>query len=153
MTFQIIRATDQDCQDVASFLVATVPASWRLSEPPDRAQIERVISHLGSILLIARQDSTVVGLALGWCFPNAVGRGDSAMLDELLVDPTCRGKGIGTALVEAFKTTARQLGKQPIEVWATTDYPGEPAATAFKKAGGKQGDLLRQYDWPLEACA
>ena len=75
------------------------------------------------------------------------------MLDELLVDPGCRGIGIGTELVEAFNKTARQLGKAPIEVWATTDFPDEPAATPFARTGGQQGELLRQFDWPKEACA
>ena len=103
--------------------------------------------------MIARQEDTVVGLALGWCFPNAVAQGDSVMLDELLVASDCRGIGIGTELVKAFTKTARQLGKAPIEVWATTDYPDELAATPFARTGGQQGELLRQFDWPREACA
>ena len=153
MTFQITQATEKDCQDVVSFLVAALPEGWRQPELPDCAQIQRVLSHNGSILLIARQDDVVVGLALGWCFPNAVAQGDSVMLDELLVASDCRGIGIGTELVKAFTKTARQLGKVPIEVWATTDFPDEPAATPFARTGGQQGELLRQFDWPKEACA
>ncbi|MEM9873224.1 MAG: GNAT family N-acetyltransferase [Pseudomonadota bacterium] len=153
MTVQITQATDMDCQDVASFLATALPESWRQPELPDRAQIQRVLSHNASILIIARQEDTVVGLALGWCFPNAVAQGDSVMLDELLVASDCRGIGIGTELVKAFTKTARQLGKAPIEVWATTDFPDEPAATPFARTGGQQGELLRQFDWPKEACA
>ena len=153
MTVQITQATEKDCQDVASFLATALPESWRQPELPDRAQIQRVLSHNASILMIARQEDTVVGLALGWCFPNAVAQGDSVMLDELLVASDCRGIGIGTELVKAFTKTARQLGKAPIEVWATTDYPDELAATPFARTGGQQGELLRQFDWPREACA
>ena len=142
-----------DCQDVASFLATALPESWRQPELPDRAQIQRVLSHNASILMIARQDDIVVGLALGWCFPNAVAQGDSVMLEELLVDPGCRGTGIRTELFEAFIKKARQLGEAPIEVWATTDFPEEPAATPFSRSGGQQGELLRQFDWPKEACA
>lgn len=153
MTVQITQATYEDCQDVAAFLVAALPERWRKSELPDCAQIQRVLSHHGSILVIARQDGSVVGLALGWRFPNAVAQGDSIMLDDLLVTSDCRRVGIGTELVEAFTKTARQLGKAPIEVWATTDFPEEPAATLFKRTGGQQGELLRQFDWPRKACA
>ena len=153
MTVQITHAVDKDCQNVASFLATALPESWRQPELPDYAQIKRVLSHTGSILLIARQNDTVVGLAIGWCFPNAIAQGDTVMLDELLVDPGCRGIGIGTELVEAFTKTARQLGKAPIEVWSTTDFPDEPAATPFARTGGQQGELLRQFDWPKEACA
>ena len=153
MTFQITEATEKDCQDVVSFLVAALPEGWRQPELPDCAQIQRVLSHNGSILLIARQDDAVVGLALGWYFPNVVAQGDSVMLDELLVASDCRGIGIGTKLVDAFTKTARQLGEAPIEVWATTDFPDEPAATPFARTGGQRGELLRQFDWPKEACA
>lgn len=153
MTLQIMRATDQDSQEIASFLAIALPKHWRLPELPDPAQIRRVISHRGSILLIARQRETVVGLALGWYFPNTIGQGDTAMLDELLVDTNSRRRGIGTELVAAFARTARQLGKAPIEIWATTDFPKEPAATAFSRSGGKKGVLVRQFDWPREVCA
>ena len=153
MTVQITQATKKDCQDVASFLVAALPESWRQPELPDCTQIQRVLSHNASILVLARQEDTVVGLALGWCFPNAVAQGDTVMLDELLVDPGCRGIGIGTELVEAFTKNARKFGKAPIEVWATTDFPDEPAAIPFARTGGQQGELLRQFDWPKETCA
>lgn len=153
MPIQITRLNDQDCKDVSTFLVHALPDSWRIAALPDAAQIRRVASSSASIALIARQADTIVGLAIGWCFPNALGQGDTAMLDELLVDPACRGSGIGTALVETFKKTARQQAKAPVEVWATTDFPDEPAATPFAKTGGKQGVLLRQFDWPQEACA
>ncbi len=151
MSVQIIRATDKDAQDVVSFLASALPQSWRLPDLPDRAQILRAITHPGSIILIARRGGTVVRLALGWCFPTAVGQGDTAMLDELLVDPTNRGRGIGTELVAAFAATARHLGKSPIEIWATTDFPDEPAAGAFSRTGAKRGILVRQFDWPQEA--
>lgn len=151
MATHIERMTDQDCKDVASFLAYALPESWRGVALPDVAQLQRVVSCNASIGLIARQEGIVVGLALGWCFPNAVARGDTVMLAELLVDPTCRGSGVGTALVEAFKQHAGEQGKAPTELWATTDFPGEPAATPFRRAGGKQGGLLRQFDWPQEA--
>ncbi|KQI67476.1 hypothetical protein AN189_15140 [Loktanella sp. 3ANDIMAR09] len=153
MSVRITQATEKDCQEVATFLTTALPESWRQPELPDRGQIQRVLSHRGAILLIARQDDTVVGLALGWCFPNAIAQGDTAMLDELLVDPACRGNGIGTELVAAFIKKAGQLGKAPLEIWATTDFPEEPSATPFSRTGGQQGQLLRQFDWPREARA
>ena len=153
MAIQVQRVTEEDCKDVSSFLAHALPDSWRSAALPDEPQIQRIVSSGASIALLARQEGMVVGLAVGWCFPNVVGLGDTAMLDELLVDPANRGSGIGTALVGAFINTARQQGKAPVEVWATTDFPGEPAATPFAEAGGKQGCLLRQFDWPREACA
>lgn len=153
MAIQVTRMTDQDCSEVSAFLARALPENWRTSTLPDAAQFQRVVSSGLSIALIARQESAVAGLAVGWCFPNAIAQGDTAMLDELLVDPGRRGSGIGTALVAAFKKAAQHQGKAPLEVWATTDFPGEPAATPFAKTGGKQGGLLRQFDWPQEVCA
>lgn len=153
MGVQITRAQDQDSDQIAAFLVRALPDSWRLPQSPDAAQLQRVLRHPGSIAVIARQGDRVVGLALGWLFPNAIGQGDSVTLDELLVDPGARSAGTGTALVAAFTQTARQIATAPVEIWATTDFPAQPAAGVFAKTGGTPGGLLCQYDWPQEACA
>ncbi len=104
-------------------------------------------------MILARDRGGIVGLAAGWFFPNVIGQGDMVMLDELLVAPSHRGRGNGTTLVDAFIKTARNRARAPLEIWATTDFPEEPAAIPFRRTGGKQVGLLRQFDWPQEACA
>ena len=151
MAIRISPMIDQDCKEVAAFLAHALPEIWRMGGNPDADQIQRVVSSVSSIGLVARQEGAVVGLAIGWCFSNAVAQGDAVMLDELLVDPAMRGNGIGTALVDAFKKTAQHQARTLVEVWATTDFPTEPAATPFAKTGGKKVGLLRQFDWPQEA--
>ncbi|MGR3503964.1 GNAT family N-acetyltransferase [Pseudaestuariivita sp.] len=153
MGVEITQVTDQDCHEVVAFLDTAMPEDWRLPEPPDDAQIQRVLSHPGSLFLAARQGDAIAGLALGWILPTAFGQGDTAMLDELLVSPDCRGRGIGTALTRAFRQSARRAGQAPVEIWAATDVPTEPAATPFARSGGIRGELFRQFDWPREAPA
>ena len=150
MDLHISHITDQDCGDVAEFLVSALPEGWRTTDLPERAQVQRVVSSEASIALMARRKGAVVGVAVGWCFPNVIGQGDVAMLDELLVASDYRRQGIGTALVKAFKTAVRRKCTPPIAVWATTDYPQEPAASPFIQTGGEQGELLRQFNWPEE---
>lgn len=54
--------------------------------------------------LTARRNSQVIGVAIGW---TALGVG---YLGELLVDPTCRGEGVGSHLLAALEQLARERG-------------------------------------------
>ncbi len=143
----------EDCSEVADFLAMAMPDDWRASSAPDEIQLRRVLDSISAIVILARESGGIVGLAAGWLFPNVIGQGDMVMLDELLVAPSLRGKGIGTNLVAEFTMTARHRARAPVEIWATTDFPEEPAAFPFRRTGGKPGGLLRQFDWPEEACA
>ncbi len=147
---EIALARPADCEALSEFLARAVPSAWRVTALPNAAQCQRAVTSQHNLTALAREQGIIVGLASGWVLPSVTGVGDTVMLDELLVVEARRGYGVGTALVAAFVRMARQTAEPPIQIWATTQYPEEPAAIPFVRAGAQSTDILRQYEWPLE---
>ena len=60
-----------------------------------------------SCQLVAEQDGQLVGYVSGYCHPTFYARGQTAWVDEILVDESSRGRGLGRLLMEAFEEWAR----------------------------------------------
>lgn len=82
--------------------------------PPDadafaralRAKLDDPSSYLG----VAEREGTLVGYVAGYAHPTFYAGGNTAWVDELLVDDSFRGQGIGRALMDAFEAWAAGLG-------------------------------------------
>ncbi len=61
----------------------------------------------------------VDGVRAGCVFCTA-GEGDEALLRILLVDPACRGHGVGAALVDRCLAFARDAGYRRISLWTNS---------------------------------
>jgi GNAT superfamily N-acetyltransferase len=65
-------------------------------------------------------------------FAKLIPRGDVAWLDDLWVDPTWIGRGVGTRLFEAAAERARELGAERMEWEAELNAVG-----FYEKRGGR----------------
>jgi GNAT superfamily N-acetyltransferase len=63
-------------------------------------------------------DDTVLGFAHHVVHPHTWGSGPVCYLEDLMVDPAHRGRGIGRALIEALVTRARETGCESV-YWHT----------------------------------
>ena len=149
----IRRAQLADSKALAIFLAEAMPEDWRMTHLPKPEDCQRSLLYAGTLALIAHETRGIVGLAQGFILPNFLGRGDDIMLDNVLVHPGFRNRGIGTALVTEFVTKARQIGQKPVQIWGTTDTPHEPARRPFELAGGVRGALFREFNWQVEDIA
>jgi GNAT superfamily N-acetyltransferase len=91
------------------------------SYPADRAAFDRhypaLLAAPGADLLVARSpDRTVIGYALAWRTLVLYANGAVTELHELMVDPACRGRGVGGALVGAVLDRARAAGSVEVTV-------------------------------------
>ena len=95
-------------------IVLAMASALSLDGPLDRAafnvQFNNVVRSERSVALLAIDQSTVVGYAVGAVVPMPMYMGGAAFLQELYVDASNRRGGVGTALVEAFTDWAAQLG-------------------------------------------
>ncbi|MBI4783900.1 MAG: GNAT family N-acetyltransferase [Oscillatoriophycideae cyanobacterium NC_groundwater_1537_Pr4_S-0.65um_50_18] len=68
------------------------------------------------VMFLAEQAGRVVGFAFG-----LVDRQDSKIghLGGMWVDPTCRGHGVGSALIAEILTWAQQRNQTQLELWVT----------------------------------
>jgi GNAT superfamily N-acetyltransferase len=106
---QIVLAQAADAAIV--FAMAT---TLSLDGPLDRAafnvQFDDVLRSERSVALLAIDESTVLGYAVGALVQMPIYMGGAAFLQELYVDGSNRRGGVGTALVDAFTGWAARLG-------------------------------------------
>lgn len=139
MSLEIRTALPGDVSAVASLLadlgypqqVATLPA-----------RIARLADTQTDVVLVAELDGRVVGIAClhVTLFFHEPGPG-RARLTALVVDPACRGEGIGGRLLRAAEAAARQRGCTVLEL---TSAAHREAAHRFYQAAGYE-DLPHRF--------
>jgi len=106
-------------------------------EPDHEAQsrgLARIISNpeIG-LIIIARQDSQVVGM-VNLLYTVSTALGDRvALLEDMVVAPNARGSGVGSRLLEQAIEFARLDGCKRITL--LTDRTNEPAQRFYQKHG------------------
>jgi GNAT superfamily N-acetyltransferase len=103
----------------------------------------RVFAH------VAEQDGRVVGIAVWFLnFSTWTGR-HGIYLEDLYVDPTVRGGGVGHALVRALAAEAAARGYARIE-WAVLDW-NTSAKDFYRSLGARHNE--RWEPWRLDGEA
>lgn len=119
------------------FHVRGVPVHLRVPDPgeADPAEFDRAVERLvegeEATLLVAESQGRLLGLAEVYLdplheSPFVVSR-RTATLQSLLVTETCRGTGLGRALVEAAERWAADRGAEEIKA-KTWEFPEGPLA-------------------------
>lgn len=103
---------------------------------------------------VAEQDGAVVGMAIYFLsFSTWTGR-HSLYLEDLFVDPRCRGRGLGRELMAALARRAVDLGCARME-WSVLDW-NEPAIGFYRALGARPMDgwtVYRLGDGSLSSVA
>ncbi len=105
-------------------------AGLALDGAPGRTAYERelhaALQDDRSLVLIAEQEGRAVGSLVAGVLPMPMYAGRLAFLQELYVDESTRGTGVGRALMDAFDAWARERGAV-VEALGTS----RPGAMAF----------------------
>ena len=121
----IERVTEVTDELVAAF-ERLIPQLSSSNPPPTRAEIGEMVASPAIVLLVARDPSRgneIVGaltLAL-FRIPTAL----RAWIEDVIVDTSCRGQGIGEALCMAAVEHAREAGATTVDL---TSRPKREAA-------------------------
>jgi GNAT superfamily N-acetyltransferase len=122
---EVIQATPEVHEALARLLPqlnATLPI-------PTIERLQAIMADPASTLLVARDGEEIVGTTtlIVYTTPFWI----KARLDEVVVDESSRGKGVGTALVKASLEIAREKGVEVVELQsgvqreaANRFYPG-----------------------------
>ncbi len=98
------------------------------------------------MLLGAWRGEDLVGYAcLYWHFTSLV-PAETVLMNDLYVDESCRGQGIGRALIEASAAVARERGADHLE-WATA--PDNVAAQRLYDLTGAERSEWVEYELRL----
>jgi len=93
----------------------------------------------GCEALLAEKEGRVCGLLSYTVRRNLFHAGDTALIEELVVHESDRGRGVGHALMEAFLEVARARGWVEVSVSTLFDNEG---ATRFYRAHGFEDEAL-----------
>ena len=98
---------------------------------PDQAAVERIVSSDAITLLAARLDGQIVGLLTLAMFP--IPTGFRAWIEDVIVDETARGQGIGEALTKEALDLAEAAGARTVDL--TSRPSREAAGRLYERVG------------------
>ncbi|MGK2957212.1 MAG: GNAT family N-acetyltransferase [Acidimicrobiales bacterium] len=112
-----------------------VPQLSRSSPPPTTAELAEIIDSQATLLLIARDDTnTIVGSLTLALF--RIPTGLRAWIEDVVVDESARGQGVGEALTQAALEQAQAHGARNVDL---TSRPSREAANRlYQRLGFKQ---------------
>ena len=119
----------------------------QIDDERNRAFFARFIDPSeNGMLLGAWRDRELVGYAcLYWHFTSIV-PAETVLMNDLYVDPSARGEGVGRALIEASAAVARERGAHHLE-WMTA--PDNKTAQRLYDSTGAERSAWIEYELGL----
>jgi|ERR1700677_3869464 ribosomal protein S18 acetylase RimI-like enzyme len=145
MNVQIEAATEATAELVES-LNRLVPQLSTSAEPLTMEDVERMVGSDVVTLFVARHDGRVVGTLTLAVF--AIPTGWRAWIEDVVVDETARGLGVGERLTMTAVDEARRRGVRSVDL---TSRPAREAANALYQKLGFERRETNLYRLSLEA--
>jgi ribosomal protein S18 acetylase RimI-like enzyme len=140
---EINELTEVTDEIVAAFarLLPQLSATGPVLDPTD---LKRVIGSASNTVLVARFDDTIVGTLTLVTVPALTGL--RARIEDVVVDESARGRGIGAALTTGALRLARDAGADSVEL---TSRPSRVDANRLYRRLGFQQRDTNLYRYPL----
>jgi ribosomal protein S18 acetylase RimI-like enzyme len=121
------EVTDEDVNAINRLL----PQLSRSAPPLDAGTLRRIASWDGSSFLVARAEGEIIGMLTLVTFPIPTGL--RAWIEDVVVDESARGQGVGAALTREAIRLARAAGARTIDL--TTRPTRESANRLYERLG------------------
>jgi len=129
MTVEVVVADKVDDELVAAF--ASLIPQLSSSSPPTAEQLAEIVASPDSVLYLARLDGRIVG-SLTLAFYR-IPTGLKAWIEDVVVDGSARGQGVGEALNTAAIDEARRRGAKNVSL--TSRASRESANRLYQRLG------------------
>lgn len=141
---EIFEAKELTDELVEAF-ACLVPQLSSSNPAPTREQLQEIIDSPAVILLMARDEGKLVGSLSLVVFriPTAM----RAWIEDVVVDQSQRGKGIGEALTRAAIERAGEMGVKTVDL---TSRPSREAANRLYQRVGFQLRQTNLYRYTIE---
>ena len=117
-----------------------IPQLSRSAPPLTTEALEKIVSWDGNRLLIARSGDQVVGMLTLVMFPIPTGL--RAWIEDVVVDESARGQGVGAALTQEAIRLAQAVGARTVDL---TSRPSRQAANRLYERLGFELRDTRAY--------
>ncbi len=135
MTIEISICDEVNDAVVAAF-AELVPQLSRSSSPPTAEELNKIVAHEASTLLLASEGKTILGSMTLVLFP--IPTGIRAWIEDVIVDESARGRGVGEALNRRALKIALNAGAQ------TVDLTSRPSRDAANRLYQRLGFVARE---------
>ena len=141
----VSEATEVTDELVEAF-VALIPQLSSSSPPTSREELGVIVGSEADTLLIARDGAgRIVGTLTLAVFP--IPTGVRAWIEDVVVDASARGKGVGDALVDAAVARAAAAGARTVDL---TSRPSREAANRLYVRKGFELRTTNVYRYSLD---
>jgi ribosomal protein S18 acetylase RimI-like enzyme len=138
-------ATEVNDELVQAF-ARLIPQLSKSSPPPTAAELAEMVTAGASDVLLARLDGVIVGTLTLVVF--RIPTGVRAWIEDVVVDDSARGHGVGDVLNRFALDLARQKGAKTVDL---TSRPSREAANRLYQRIGFQPRDTNVYRYSLEA--
>lgn len=135
MSVVVERATEVTPELISAFELL-IPQLSSSNPPPQSSELQEIVSSDSSVLFIARIDAKIVGSLTLATF--RIPTGLRAWIEDVVVDSSARGHGVGEALNQAALAEARGRGA------VTVDLTSRPSRVAANRLYQKLGFVQRE---------
>ena len=145
---QIAEATEVTEELVEAF-VRLIPQLSTSSPPTPRAELEEIVGSDATVLFLARDGAgRIVGSLTLAVF--RIPTGFRAWIEDVVVDDSARGAGVGEALVGAAVDRSRALGAKTVDL---TSRPSRESANRLYVRLGFESRSTNVYRRTLDVAA
>jgi len=133
-----IEAANEVTEELYEALARLLPQLNATLPVPSIERIEAILADPAATLLVAREGDRIVGTAtvISYATPFWL----KARLDEVVVDASVRGRGVGEALVSACIEVAREKGAEIVELQSGRGPAREVANRLYRRMGFEPRD-------------
>ena len=135
MSVVVERATEVTPELISAFELL-IPQLSSSNPPPQSNELQEIVSSDSSVLFVARVDGKIVGSLTLATF--RIPTGLRAWIEDVVVDSSARGHGVGEALNQAALVEARARGA------VTVDLTSRPSREAANRLYQKLGFVQRE---------
>ena len=122
-----------------------LPQLSRSARRLGQADIDEIVSYQANTVLVARSAGAIAGMMTLVMFPLPTGL--RAWIEDVVVDESARGQGVGEAMTREALRISREAGAR------TVDLTSRPARVAAGRLYERMGFALRDsrvYRYPLQ---
>ncbi len=138
---RVEEAVEADDELVAA-MARLVPQLSRSAPAPSRPELAEIVASPATVLLVARDDDYIVGALTLVLF--RIPTGMRAWIEDVVVDESARGRGVGESLSREALRRATAAGARTVDL---TSRPSREAANRLYRRLGFQPRETNVYRW------
>ena len=131
-----VEVLEQVTDEAVEAFGQLIPQVSRSAKPLDAASLARLVSSPAVTVLIARGNRRIIGSLTLAMFPTPTGL--RAWIEDVIVDESARGQGVGGLLTQKALQLARDAGARTVDL--TTRPARQAAGRLYEREGFQQRD-------------